>query len=119
MRKWLAGFLGLAFVVVTAIAIAAPPSTVTIDKCQKRKAGVPFNHAAHVERVNKNCAVCHHKWSGEGEPKPCFACHGCKKKGEAPKAMKAFHKNCKGCHKAAKKKGNVNAPTSCKGCHKG
>lgn len=117
MKRWGYGLVALAFMVVTAVAFAAAPTTVTIDQCKKRKAAVTFNHKAHVEIVNKKCNVCHHKWNGQGEPQSCFTCHGCKKKGEAPKAMRVFHKRCKSCHRAKKKEG-YKAPTSCRGCHK-
>ena len=112
MRKVL-GMVVAAVFFVGAVAIASGPKTVTIDQCKKRKAAVTFNHEAHVKNANGKCNTCHHKWDGKGEPHSCFKCHGCKKKGNAPKAMKAFHKNCKGCHKKMGK-----GPTKCKECHK-
>jgi len=110
MRKLLAIVAACAFMAVTAVSFAKAPTVVKIDKCQKRKAAVTFNHEAHSKKFE--CKTCHHKWSGQGEPRNCFTCHGCKK-GKAPKAMKAFHKQCKGCHKAKHA-----GPRSCKGCHK-
>ncbi len=109
MKKILAGVSVMAFLVVAAVAFAGAPTNVTIDKCQKRKAAVTFNHEMHSKKFQ--CNTCHHKWNGKGEPQSCFQCHGCKK-GEAPKAAKAFHKKCKGCHKAQHK-----GPTRCNQCH--
>ena len=88
----------------------------TIDKCQKRKGPVPFNHYQHQQIEGVTCKTCHHKVKEGETPKACFSCHQCTK-GEAPKAMKAFHKNCKGCHVKMKKAGKATGPTGCNKCH--
>ncbi len=111
MRKLVSSLVAFAFVVVAAVAFAEAPTIVKLDKCQKRKPAVTFNHQMHSKKFE--CKTCHHKWNGQGNPHSCFKCHGCKKKGEAPKAMKAFHKRCKGCHRAKHA-----GPTRCNQCHK-
>ena len=110
MRKWLSGLVAFSFLAVAAVSFAGAPKLVKIDKCQKRKPAVTFNHEMHSKKFK--CNTCHHKWNGKGEPQSCFKCHGCKK-GEAPKAIKAFHKRCKGCHKEKHA-----GPTRCNQCHK-
>jgi len=86
----------------------AMPKTVTI----KAKMGnVTFHHSAHLKRHIK-CITCHHMMKKNHNKMACRACHQ-KKAGKAPKAMTAFHKTCKGCHKKMHK-----GPTKCKGCHK-
>lgn len=88
----------------------------TIDKCQKRKPGVPFNHYQHQAIKGVTCKTCHHKVKEGATPKGCFQCHQCTP-GKAPKAMKAFHKTCKGCHAKMKREGKKTGPTSCSKCH--
>ncbi len=85
-------------------------ATYTLDKCQKRKAPVAFNHEAHQGRTS--CKTCHHKMEKGKDARACFECHKCKK-GAAPSAASAFHHTCKGCHKKEHK-----GPTKCSGCHK-
>ena len=113
LRGALVAVVCLAFVAGVSTFVTAGSkgaATYTLDKCQKRKAPVPFNHAAHQGHVK--CETCHHKMEKGKEVKGCFECHKCKK-GEAPSATKAFHKNCKGCHKKEHK-----GPTKCSACHK-
>ena len=120
MKKLIALFMALAFMVVfTSLTFAAPkaPEKVTISEIQKKKPAVTFSHKMHGEKFG--CKECHHKWKGgDVEPEKCSKCHGKKKEGKKPAAKKAYHKQCKGCHKKMKKKGEKTGPTSCKGCHK-
>ncbi len=102
---------------------AAPPAKVTISHPEVfkklRKAPVPFNHEQHTKAVNGNCAECHHTYKGKGEPVACSKCHGKKKEGKKLSLMKAFHKNCMGCHKKMAKAGKPTGPArKCSGCHK-
>jgi len=65
---------------------------------------VVFNHQAHADNLN-DCLICHHN----GEPISCYKCHTDDTK---ITAKKAFHLNCKGCHKKIKQ-----GPTKCSACH--
>ena len=65
---------------------------------------VTFNHSAHQGLTD--CATCHHT----GDYAQCKSCHGVNE--NVPKSKNAFHKQCKDCHKEAKK-----GPTKCKECH--
>ena len=121
MKKYLtllAGFL-VALTMCVLSVHSAPPSKMLIkheDVFKKlRKAPVPFNHEAHIKRVNNNCKECHHMYTGKGEPKPCSACHKAKKEGKKVTLKKAFHKKCKGCHK---KYGKKKLARKCSSCHK-
>lgn len=103
MKKLLILFVVAAVFGTAFLAIAADkPAQVTYEV---KMGNVSFDHTKH-EGVT-DCATCHHT---EGEAS-CKSCH-MKKKGDAPKAKDAFHKNCKGCHKDMKK-----GPTKCKECH--
>ena len=93
---------------------------------KKRKGPVAFTHKKHGYEYKILCWDCHHDykdgrniWVPWGETKGCNQCHDPRKK-ETNKIMlqKAFHYQCKGCHKelAAKKK-KAGAYRKCGGCH--
>lgn len=78
------------------------PKTITL----KTPLGViTFPHAEHQAKIS-DCNTCHHMGPEKGK---CTGCHGAG--GKAPMAMKAFHDQCKGCHKDA------NGPMKCHQCH--
>lgn len=91
-----------------------------------KKPPVTFSHDKHHKDYKIDCAACHHIYKDgknvfkQGDPvQACSKCHT-KAKNKDPKNLglyEAFHKNCKGCHKAEKKKGNKKAPTKCSQCH--
>jgi hypothetical protein len=93
---------------------------------KKRKGPVEFTHKKHVYQYRLFCWDCHHDykdgqnvWVPWGETKRCNQCHDPKSK-EHNKIMlqKAFHYQCKGCHKdLAKKKMKTGAYRKCGGCH--
>ena len=93
---------------------------------KKRKGPVKFTHKKHVYQYGVVCWDCHHDyqdgqnvWVPWGETKRCRQCHDPKSK-EHNKIMlqKAFHFQCKGCHKdLAKKKMKTGAYRKCGGCH--
>jgi len=76
-----------------------------------------FAHDAHNEKAKlDNCSVCHHGEkdgkrdpSGDSTGTPCADCHT--KPGRTP-LMRAFHKQCMGCHLEQKK-----GPVTCGDCH--
>jgi len=105
MKKLIVLLAVVAFVATSMVAFANNgPAEV---KYEVKMGAVTFNHAAHQKEVT-DCATCHHKGLDAGA---CKTCH-LAKKGDAPKAKDAFHKQCKGCHKEMKK-----GPTKCKECH--
>jgi len=121
MRKVLSLLVAVIFVfgamaAVTMAEVNKGAEKYTIDKCQKKKPVVPFNHYQHQKIQGVTCKACHHEMEEGKTPKSCFECHQCKK-GEAPAAKIAFHKNCKGCHVKMKKEGKKTGPTSCVKCH--
>jgi hypothetical protein len=80
-----------------------------------------FNHEEHNERAEiEECNECHHVYDDEGklvedessEDQFCSDCHELEASGKKLALMKAFHTNCKGCHK---EKGN--GPVMCGQCH--
>lgn len=90
-----------------------------------KKPAPKFTHTDHDKKHKIKCAECHHVYKGkknvwkEGDKvQKCFACHKKTKdasaKGGGMTAMKAFHKNCRDCHKKKVKKG----PRRCAECHK-
>ncbi|MFO8072242.1 MAG: cytochrome c3 family protein [Polyangia bacterium] len=82
---------------------------------------VPFNHYTHASSSGYKiaCDRCHHS----GDMVACTECHGeiAKQQGEGvivPKAKRAFHLQCAGCHEAtADNDPDTPAPTSCDECH--
>jgi cytochrome c553 len=80
-----------------------------------------FNHDEHNELAQiEECSECHHVYDEEGnrledessEDQSCAECHELEASGRKPALMKAFHTNCKGCHKEKKK-----GPVMCGQCH--
>jgi hypothetical protein len=80
-----------------------------------------FRHDEHNELAGiESCSDCHHVYDESGqliedessEDQPCSECHELERSGNKPGLMKAFHLNCKGCHKAQNK-----GPLMCGQCH--
>lgn len=78
------------------------PSKVTF---KSKKGNVTFDHDLH--KTKGSCKACHHK----GQQSKCSTCHTRKGENGNLNTKKAYHKNCKGCHK------KDGGPTKCKGCH--
>ena len=82
---------------------------------------VTFAHKKHAELSITECTTCHHKHEqNDKKVKPCHECHQHKSKTEVPKAKKAFHTRCTGCHEYTVKGGQKAGPLpkKCKLCHK-
>jgi len=86
-----------------------------------RRPPAVFRHDAHNQLAQiEECKVCHHLYDENGrqvedessEDQRCSDCHELEASGGQPALMKAFHTNCKGCHKAQN-----NGPTMCGQCH--
>ena len=80
-----------------------------------------FSHDEHNESAEiEECSECHHVYDDNGklvedessEDQRCSDCHELKAVGRKLALMKAFHTNCKGCHKQEK-----NGPLMCGQCH--
>lgn len=91
-----------------------------------RKGPVKFTHRKHASEYKVLCWDCHHDfkdgqniWVAWGETKKCSQCHDPQKKEPTNiKLQKAFHNNCKGCHRElAKEKKRTGAFEKCTGCH--
>jgi hypothetical protein len=87
---------------------------------KKQRPPAVFRHDEHNENAEiEECNECHHVYEdGErledesSEDQSCADCHSEKGSDNAPRLIKAFHLNCKGCHQAAKK-----GPIMCGECH--
>ncbi|MCP4624432.1 MAG: cytochrome c3 family protein [bacterium] len=86
-----------------------------------RRPPAVFQHDEHNGQAGiEECHVCHHVYGENGklvedessEDQSCSECHELARSGNKPALMKAFHANCKGCHKARKK-----GPLMCGQCH--
>ena len=86
-----------------------------------RRPRAVFRHDEHNELAQiEECNACHHVYDDSGrlvedessEDQRCSDCHALEPDGTKPPLMKAFHTNCKGCHKEQKK-----GPTMCGQCH--
>ena len=105
--------LGLALAVLA----GQVPAEKKVIPIEARNGTVTFAHERHAQLEGVECATCHHGWEGEGAPAPCGDCHTSSST-EAPKAMKAHHDLCKGCHAAMGKAGKKTGPVKpCKACH--
>ena len=80
-----------------------------------------FRHDEHNELAEiEECNECHHVYDDDGklvedessEDQQCADCHELTASGRQLALMKAFHTNCKGCHKKKK-----NGPVMCGQCH--
>ena len=79
-----------------------------------------FKHDEHNENAEiEECNECHHVYEGgkrledeSSEDQSCSDCHSENGSDDAPRLIKAFHLNCKGCHQTAKK-----GPIMCGECH--
>ncbi|UCD77139.1 MAG: cytochrome c3 family protein [Desulfobacterales bacterium] len=80
-----------------------------------------FRHEEHNEKAGiEECNECHHVYDDDGKPvedessedQRCSECHELEASGKKPALMKAFHTNCKGCHKEKSK-----GPVMCGQCH--
>ncbi len=80
-----------------------------------------FKHDEHNEVAQiEDCNQCHHVYDDNGslqeeessEDQSCSDCHDLEPSGKKPGLLKAFHRNCKNCHRQHK-----NAPLMCGQCH--
>jgi hypothetical protein len=86
------------------------PGLYTTDKYQ----GAPINHKKHADESVNDCTKCHHTYKEGEKVKKCVDCHT--KDSKIP-AKKAFHDNCRNCHRKYKKEGKPTGPTVCTKCH--
>ncbi len=80
-----------------------------------------FEHDEHNELAQiESCNECHHLYDDNGnlledessEDQSCSECHKLAASGKKLDLKKAFHMNCKGCHRQKKK-----GPVMCGQCH--
>jgi hypothetical protein len=82
---------------------------------------VRFDHNLHENIIR--CLVCHHDFKvysnrNNGKGSRCSTCHKREPNKEIPVSLrKAFHGNCKGCHKRYSKWGWSSGPVNCEDCH--
>ena len=109
MKRWLIVFASLFVLALAGTAIAQEKGPDKIEFKAPKKGKVAFDHAKHKAVEGVSCKKCHHKTEDGKTPEKCGKCHGAEAK---VKSKKAFHNQCKGCHKDMKK-----GPTKCKECH--
>ena len=105
------------------------PDVITIENEgyeADKKEPVTLHHKKHAEDYQVACTDCHHEYSDgnnvwkQGDAvKKCAECHNPdKEEAEGIDLKKAFHDNCKDCHKEAVAAGKTNAPDKkCTECH--
>ena len=96
---------------------------------KKKYEDAKLSHKKHAEEYKIQCDQCHHIykegkniWKQGDKVDKCQSCHNVAKTGKALREAspeekklslyKAFHDNCKGCHKDQQK-----GPTKCVECH--
>jgi len=87
---------------------------------KKQRPPAVFRHDEHNETaLIEECSECHHVYENRekladesSEGQGCWECHDETGSGNQPGLRKAFHTNCKGCHRQNKK-----GPIMCGQCH--
>jgi hypothetical protein len=90
-----------------------------------KKKAVKLSHKRHSEEYGIACDSCHHVYQeGEnlwkqGDPvHKCVECHDpVEDQGNAIKLQRAFHKNCRDCHKEVTQEGREAPYKKCADCH--
>lgn len=121
-------FTVLIFMAIGPIIAADVPDDIMI--CNEgyksdKKGPAKLTHTKHAQEYEIACEKCHHEyrdgknvWKENDPVKKCGECHyPLKKNGKAMKLRKAYHKNCKACHKESAKKGKPAPFKKCKKCH--
>ena len=103
--------------------IQAQALTIPEDKAviefENKTGKVTFAHKKHAELSITQCTTCHHKYQpSDAVMKPCHECH-LHKSVDPPKAKKAFHARCIGCHEYTVAGGQAAGPIKqrCRLCH--
>ncbi len=112
MKKTLLFAVVALFIIAGLVMSADVPKDKDVITLKSKKGDVTFTHSKHMAAKGVTCTTCHHTYKEGDTVKSCHACHGVDE--NAPKVMKAFHKQCRDCHKKAEGK---KAPTKCKECH--
>ena len=102
-------FIIISLIAVVVIAAEVPPDGIVL-KCKKGE--ILLNHSTHA---NIPCTDCHHPVEGVEEID--YRCHNChtQESKDSLTTKKAFHKNCRDCHKKLEIE---SVPKKCKECHK-
>ena len=110
-------------------ALSGDLDTILIDNRgykRERKGPVEFSHLEHARDYGMTCWDCHHEykdgenvWVPWGTTQRCSACHDpLTKKDNIVNLQKAYHLNCRNCHKERLKKDESAGPyRECSGCH--
>jgi hypothetical protein len=95
------------------------PKEKTEIQFKSKTGNVTFAHRKHAELSTVQCTTCHHKHEAtDTTMQPCHECHLHKSK-NPPKAKKAFHTRCIGCHEYTVAGGQAAGPVKkkCILCH--
>jgi hypothetical protein len=99
------------------------PEDKTVIEFDSKTGNVTFAHRKHAELRSTQCTTCHHKHQPTDiRMQPCHECHLHKAKKafkKPPKAKKAFHTRCIGCHEYTVADGQASGPVKkkCILCH--
>ncbi len=82
---------------------------------------VLFPHKNHEDLID--CRRCHHEYddfktNDGGEGRKCSECHSTNNDSNQIHLLKAFHLQCKGCHKRINNSRDQKLPVMCGQCHK-
>lgn len=86
-----------------------------------KRAPVRFAHEQHAENID--CSACHHDYdvygvnTSEEDGQRCAECHTRTAQSNPIPLMRAFHRQCKGCHQKLTDKGEASGPLMCGQCH--
>ncbi|MEZ4551217.1 MAG: cytochrome c3 family protein [Desulfobacterales bacterium] len=113
---------------VAGIVIFSLQKPCPIEECGRNglRERVGFPHEAHI--VLYDCLVCHHVYDDQRnnildpgelyEDNPDIRCIACHKPNAAIGPMRAFHRQCIGCHNEESAAGRSSGPNMCSECHR-
>jgi hypothetical protein len=117
----LLGMIALFFLVSAPVFSQEDRILLKSDELGKHKrALVVFPHKNHEDLID--CRRCHHEYDDfqvntGGEGGKCSECHSTKNNSNQIPLMKAFHLQCKGCHKKMNTGQDLKLPVMCGQCH--
>jgi len=123
-RYWIMMLIGVFGLLTAAMPLAAQEDEMVLaglDATWQTRPPVVFPHARHTERLD--CTRCHHDYdaygnNAGGEGQACADCHTAAAVASPVPLMRAYHLQCRGCHRKALMADQGTPPVMCGQCHR-
>lgn len=123
-RNWIITVLWVAGLLAAAMPLAAQDDEMRLPgagAALPTRPAVVFPHSRHADRLD--CTRCHHDYDANGnnvggDGQPCAACHSPAAETNPVPLMRAYHLQCRGCHREALADGQGSPPVMCGQCHR-